>query len=184
MKTVLVAATLLASTALAIPAANALQIGVGGNLGVNVTIGGDDDTGINLGVGVGVDANANAGAAGGNAGAGAAVAAMTNVMLRTDAAADATTEFAVDALVNATVWTEDNVQIGVVTAVMADADGTAVLVVDTTDGWVEGVDQIALRTSAVIHTDAGIQVQSNDDELKADITAALAANAGAAATAR
>ena len=48
MKTVLAAATLLATTALAIPAANALQIGVGGDLGVAVTIGGDEDTGINL----------------------------------------------------------------------------------------------------------------------------------------
>lgn len=195
MKTVLIAATLLASTALAIPAANALQIGVGGNLGTTVTIGGDDDTGINLGVGADANANVNAngnaaGNAAGNAGAGVAAGAdaaanvMTNVQIRTDAAADATTDFAVDALVNATVWTEDNVQVGTVVSVMADADGAAVLIVDTTDGWVEGVDQIALRTSAVIHTDAGIVVQSNDDELKASITAALAANAGAAATAR
>ncbi|MGV8839787.1 MAG: hypothetical protein ACWA6X_05730 [Bauldia sp.] len=191
MKTVLIAATLLASTALAIPAANALQIGVGGNLGATVTIGGDDDTGINLGVGAGVDAGAAAGAgAGGGAGGGAAAGAtveataMTAVMLRTDAAADATTEFAADAVVAAAVWTEDNVQIGTVVSINADADGTAVLVVDTTDGWMDGVDQIALRTSAVVHTDAGIVVQSNDDELKAAITAAVAANAGAAATAR
>ncbi|MCW5714763.1 MAG: hypothetical protein KIT43_09660 [Bauldia sp.] len=181
MKTVLTAAALLASTALAIPAANALQIGVGGDLGVAVTIGGDDDTGINLGVGADANANVNAGA---GAAAGAEAEAMTNVMLRTDAATDATTDFAVDALVSASVWTEDNVLIGTVVTVTADADGTAVLIVDTTDGWMEGVDQIALRTSAVIHTDAGIIVQSGDEELKASITAAMEANAAAAAAVR
>ncbi len=35
-----------------------------------------------------------------------------------------------------------------------------------------------------VHTDAGIQVQSNDADLKASIAAAVAANAGAAATTR
>jgi len=195
MKTVLAAAALLATTALAIPAANALQIGVGGDLGVAVTIGGDEDTGINLGVGADANANVNAngnaaGNAAGNAGAGAAAGAtvdanvMTNVMLRTDAATDTMTEFAADAVVNAAVWTEDNVQIGTVLSITADADGTAVLIVDTTDGWMEGVDQIALRTSAVIRTDAGIVVQSDDEELQASITAAMEANAAAAATAR
>ncbi|MCW5718513.1 MAG: hypothetical protein KIS68_11860 [Bauldia sp.] len=183
MKTVLTAAALLASTALAIPAANALQIGVGGDLGVAVTIGGDDDTGINLGVGADANANVNAGA-GAAAGAAVGAEAMTNVMLRTDAATDATTDFAVDALVGASVWTEDNVLIGTVVTVTADADGTAVLIVDTTDGWMEGVDQIALRTSAVIHTDAGIIVQSGDEDLKASITAAMEANAAAAAAVR
>jgi len=188
MKTVLAAATLLATTALAIPAANALQIGVGGDLGVTVTIGGDEDTGINLGVGADANANVNAnGNAAGNAGAaaGATVDAdvMTNVMLRTDAATDAMTEFAADAVVNASVWTEDNVEIGTVLSITTDVDGTAVLIVDTTDGWMEGVDQIALRTSAVIRTDAGIVVQSDDEDLRASITAAMEANAAAAATA-
>lgn len=188
MKTVLAAATLLATTALAIPAANALQIGVGGDLGVTVTIGGDEDTGINLGADANANVNANGNAAGnaaGNAGAAAGVTVdanvMTNVMLRTDAATDTMTEFAADAVVNASVWTEDNVQIGTVLSITTDADGTAVLIVDTTDGWMEGVDQIALRTSAVIRTDAGIVVQSDDEELQASITAAMEANAAAAA---
>lgn len=175
MKSVLIAATLLASTALAIPAANALQIGLGADLGVAVTIGGDDDTGINLGVG----ANANA-----NAGAGAAATTITTVTLRTDATATTTADVAVDALVNATVWTQDNIEIGTVVSVVADADGTAVLIVDTTDGWIEGVDQIALRTSAVFQTSAGITVQSDEADLKAQITAAVAANAAAGAVVR
>lgn len=203
MKRILLAATFLtAATALSLPAntidvnvgagaEGALDIIVGGNGG---DAGADAAAGANVGVNAGVNAaggnaggNAGGGNAGGNAGGNTAAginataAAVTEVMLRTNATANATTAFAANALVNATVWTNDNVNIGTVVALQTTVDGEVVAIIDTTDGWVANADRIAVRASALVHTDAGLVIQTDDADLKASIMAGLAAQAAAGA---
>ncbi len=199
MKRILLAATALtAATALSLPAsAIDVNVGAGAEGAVNVIVGGGADGGANAGAAAGANVGVNAGAnAGGGAGGGggggagggagaaagidAAAAAVTEVTLRTDAAANATATVAANALINATVWTTDNVNVGVVMALATATDGEVLLIIDTADGWVANLDQIAVRASAVVQTSAGLQVQTDDADLKASITAAMAANAGAA----
>ena len=190
MKRILLAATFLtAATALSLPAsAIDVNIGAGAEGAVDVIIGGGDaaaNAGAAAGANVGVNAGGGAGGGGGGGGGGAAVgvntaaAAVTEVTLRTNATTNATATVAANALINATVWTNDNVNVGVVMALATATDGEVLLIIDTTDGWVANLDQIAVRASAVVQTNAGLQVQTDDADLKASITAAMAANAAA-----
>jgi hypothetical protein len=191
MKRILLAATFLtAVTALSLPAtAIDVNLGAGVEGAVDVIIGGGDagaDAGAAVGANVGVNAGANAGGGAGGGGGGnmaagidAAAAAVTEVTLRTNAAANATATVAANALINAAVWTNDNVNVGAVMALATATDGEVLLIIDTADGWVANLDQIAVRASAVIQTDAGLQIQTDDADLKASITAAMAANAAA-----
>jgi hypothetical protein len=190
MKRILLAATILtAATALSLPAsAIDVNIGAGAEGAVDVIIGGGDaaaNAGAAVGANVGVNAGGGAGGGGGGAGGNAAVgvnaaaAAVTEVTLRTNATTNATATVAANALINAAVWTNDNVNVGVVAALATATDGEVLLIIDTTDGWVANLDQIAVRASAVVQTNAGLQVQTDDADLKASITAAMAANAAA-----
>lgn len=208
MKTPVLIAALLATTAVGTMSAQALTINLGGDLGVGVVISGDDD-GLDIGVGANVDANANAntnnnnggnnntntnvdagvaaGAAVGvtgngngnnnnnNAGAEAGAAVGTAVHLRGED--DGELMLDLDVVLNLAVWTEDGVQIGTVSEIDANAEGDGMLFVDLTDGWMEGMTRVAIRTSAVVHTSEGLRLEDDETDLRAAIMAAIQANA-------
>ncbi|MCW5697872.1 MAG: hypothetical protein KIS96_14225 [Bauldia sp.] len=179
MRRFLTAAALLSGTALvAVPAANAIDIGVDVGLDVDAVIGvgaGEDGISVDAGAGVGADVDAGA-----DADAGAAVDAGAGAVIVFEGDDGATSEVSLDTLLNASVWTDDDVAIGTVVELDTASDGEAVLIVDLNDGYVEGVDRIAVRASAAVATDAGLKIRTTDEDLKASLTANLDANADAA----
>ena len=171
-------AAFVSTVALGFPAAvQAIDITIGGEGGADVTVGAE--VGVEIGIGAGGDAGAGAG---GGAGAGAAlggeVTADGMVTIRAAGEGGEAT-VALDSLVGMSVSTSDEVQVGVVSEVATDAQGRAVLVVEVAEGWLEAVNRIAVYASAVMQVDAGLSVAATDADLKASVTAGLAAGAAA-----
>ncbi|MGD9740595.1 MAG: hypothetical protein AB7O56_12195 [Bauldia sp.] len=164
MKRALLATTFLSFAAFAaVPAAYAIDVIVLTEGEVQAIVGapGPDIT-VNAGAVVGVDA---------------AAAVPTEIMIR-PADADIVGAVAVETLVGLDVWTDDNVQVGTVTAVAVTTDGEALLVVSVLDQYPISYDVLAFRASSVRHTDTGIEIGATDAELLADLEGA--ANAGGA----
>lgn len=192
MKLNILAAGFLAATALTVTGANALTINLGTDLGVDLTLSDDLDVNVDAGVdagattnnngnntNVGAGAAAGAGVATGNEGAGAAVgaAAEGQVMLRTEG--DDTTMVAVDAAVLAglAVFTNDGEEVGTVTGVQTDAEGNAMVVVDLDDDWYTGMNTIAINAALLAQVDGGLDLDTDEAELRALIDAHVAAAA-------
>lgn len=182
MKRILLAATFLtAATALSLPAhAIDVNVGAGAEGALDIIIGGGD-AGVGAAAGANVGANAGAvvanaaGAAGGAINAGAA--AVTAVQLRTSATTNAMANVAATAIINTAVWTNDNVNLGTVVALMTTMNGQVVAIIETTDGWLNNVDRIVVHVSALVQTNDGLVLQTDDNDLKASIRGGLAANA-------
>ena len=177
MRKFLTLAALLSATALvAMPAAYAIDVGADASLDVDAVIGaslGDDGISVDGDVGADVDASAEVD---GDVDADADV----DGDIAFEGEDGSTTEVALTSLLNASVWTEDEVNIGMVVDIKTASDGEAVLIVNLNDGYVEGVDSLAVRISAAVATEAGLKIKTTDEDLKASLTANLVASADAA----
>lgn len=67
------------------------------------------------------------------------------------------------------VFTEDGIDFGAVVGVAVANDGEALLVIDLNDGWVAGIDSIAIRASAVVRTAEGLEIDDTEAELKVNL---------------
>lgn len=180
MKKFLLATALMTSAAFAgVTAAHAIDVTVGGEAGADITIG-VGAGGADAGAGAAAGAAANVGAgAGGGAAAGEAMMPATDVMLRTAGGAEATV--AADTLVATDVFTNDGAHVGTVSAINATADGDTVFVITVDDGWMEGVTTFSIYSSAMLQTDTGLQIDTDEADLRSSITAGMEAGAAAAA---
>jgi hypothetical protein len=158
-------------SALGISSASAIDVTIGGEAGVDITIGIGGDEGD---VGVGVEVGAGAGAVVG-AGDGDGNAPPTEIMIRTEGGAEATV--VADALVGQSVFTNDAVEVGIVTGVTATAEGDVQLLVALTEGWMEGVENVAISLSAMMQAGGQLVVDTDEADLRASIEAGLAAGA-------
>jgi hypothetical protein len=158
-------------SALGISSASAIDVTIGGEAGVDITIGIGGDEGD---VGVGVEVGAGAGAVVG-AGDGDGNAPPTEIMIRTEGGAEATV--VADALVGQSVFTNDAVEVGTVTGVTATAEGDVQLLVALTEGWMEGVENVAISLSAMMQAGGQLVVDTDEADLRASIEAGLAAGA-------
>jgi hypothetical protein len=158
-------------SALGISSASAIDVTIGGEAGVDITIGIGGDEGD---VGVGVEVGAGAGAVVG-AGDGDGNAPPTEIMIRTEGGAEATV--VADALVGQSVFTNDTVEVGTVTGVTATAEGDVQLLVALTEGWMEGVENVAISLSAMMQAGGQLVVDTDEADLRASIEAGLAAGA-------
>ena len=162
-------------SALGISSASAIDVTIGGEAGVDITIGiGGDEGDAGVGVGVGVEVGAGAGAAVG-AGDGDGNAPPTEIMIRTEGGAEATV--VADALVGQSVFTNDAVEVGIVTGVTATAEGDVQLLVALTEGWMEGVENVAISLSAMMQAGGQLVIDTDEADLRASIEAGLAAGA-------
>jgi hypothetical protein len=158
-------------SALGISSASAIDVTIGGEAGVDITIGIGGDEGD---VGVGVEVGAGAGAVVG-AGDGDGNAPPTEIMIRTEGGAEATV--VADALVGQSVFTNDAVEVGTVTGMTATAEGDVQLLVALTEGWMEGVENVAISLSAMMQAGGQLVVDTDEADLRASIEAGLAAGA-------
>lgn len=188
MKNTILAATFLTAASLAMSSANALEVTVGGDAGVDVTIGNDVNVGVDAGVDAGAAVGGNAGAeagAGAGAAAGAAVDANVNANATTQVHLRTTDDTTVmvegDTLLNLAVFTADDVQIGTVTDVDLNAEGGAVVIVELTDGWVDGATRVAIRADVLLQTSQGLELDTDEESLHAQIMAGLTAKAAGGA---
>ncbi len=162
-------------SAVGISSASAIDVTIGGGAGVDITIGvGGDEDGAGAGVGVGVEVGAGA-AVGAGDGDGNGNAPPAEIMIRTEGGAEAT--LVADALVGQSVFTNDGAEIGTVTGVTATADGNAQLVVALTQGWMEGVENVAISLSAMVQAGGQLVVDTDEADLRASIPAGRAAAA-------
>jgi len=169
MKKLLLAAAVAGSTALCVSSAFAIDVTIGGEGGVDVTIGvGSGEAGI----GVGGEAAVGVGAAAGGA---EALEPPAEVMIRTEAGAEA--NVATETLIDQAVFTNDGVEIGTVTGVTATAAGDTQFVVTLGEGWMEGVTSVAISSTVVMQTETGLVVDTDEADLRASIEAGLAAAA-------
>lgn len=167
-------AALVTAAFVGLPAAHAIDVTVGGEAGVDVTVGGTVEAGAN------VEAGAAAGMAEAAEGGGSGMIAEDGTLtLRTDAGVEA--GVAVDGLIGQSIHTDDEVEFGVVAEVISDGEGHAILVVETAEGWMEGVERIAVYASAVTQTEAGLTLDTSEEDLRASIEAGMMAGAEAGA---
>lgn len=97
-----------------------------------------------------------------------AVAPPAQVKIPAEGGATATVTVAAD-VIGLQVFTDDGINFGSVVAIAVATDGEALLVVDLNDGWLAGIETIAIRTSAVTRTAAGLQVDETEADLKLDL---------------
>lgn len=172
MKKLLLAAAVAGSAALCVSTAYAIDVTVGGEGGVDVTIGagsGEAEAGAAGEAAVGVDAGAGA------RDAGAMMEPPTEVTIQTEGGSEA--NVAADTLIDQAVFTNDGVEIGVVSAVTATMNGDTQFVVTLGEGWMEGVTSVAISASAVVQAENGLVVDTDEADLRASIEAGLAAAA-------
>ena len=158
-------------SALGVSSASAIDVTIGGEAGVDITIGIGGDEG-DAGVGVGVEVGAGAGAA---AGGGDGNAPPAEIMIRTEGGAEAT--LVAETLVGLSVFTNDGAEIGTVAGVTANAAGDAQLLVALTEGWMDGVENVAVSLSAMMQAGGQLVIDTDEADLRASIEAGLAAGA-------
>ena len=176
MRKLLIATAVVGAAAVSLPAAYAIDVVVGGDGEVDVTIGvGAGEEGAEAGAAAGAEAGAGAVAGGGEAGA--MMEPPAEIMLRTDG--DAEMAVAAEALVAQSVFTNDGVEIGTVTAVSAAANGDTQLIIALNEGWMEGVNSVAISSSVMMQTDGQLVVNTDEADLRSSIEAGMAAAAEA-----
>ncbi|MCW5713429.1 MAG: hypothetical protein KIT43_02780 [Bauldia sp.] len=151
MKRTILAAGLLAATSFAIPA-YALDVHILAEGEVNAILGTPaGEATANLVVGINEDA-----------------VAPTEITIAAQGDATATVT-PVTEVVGWQVFTSDGVAFGAVIGVAVANDGEALLIVDLNDGWVTGIETIAIRTSALVRTADGVEIDDTEAELKASL---------------
>jgi len=145
------AASLLAATAFAIPA-YALDVHILAEGEVNAILGTPaGEATANLVVGIDQDA-----------------VAPTDITISARGAGAATVTPVID-VVGWQVFTSDGIAIGAVIGVAVANDGEALLIVDLNDGWLPGIETMAIRTSALYRTAEGVEIDDTEAELKASL---------------